>query len=223
MRRRLLVCGIASSLLYAAMNVLAPMLYEGYSSVSQTISELSAIGAPTRPLWVVLAIAYTLLVAAFGWGVWMSAGSRRSLRTAGVLIIAYGLIGIFWPPMHRREVLAAGGGTLTDVMHIAFTFSLFLIMAAIAYAAAAFGRRFSIYSLATLVVMVAFGVLTGLESPGIHTGRPTPWIGVWERTSAAAFLLWIFVLGIALRREAEAQPKAVSGPKGLLVHSLQGR
>jgi hypothetical protein len=171
----------------------------------------------------VLGIVFTLLVAAFGWGVWMSADGRRSLRIAGGLIVIYGLVGVFWPPMHRREMLAAGGGTLTDTLHIVFTFSLFLIMAAIAYSSAPFGRRFRIYSIATLVVMFGFGILTGLESPGLHTGQPTPWIGLWERTSAAAFVLWIFALGIALRREQDARPKAVSGPKGLLVHSLQGR
>lgn len=41
----LLVCGILSSLLYVAMNVFVPMLFEGYSLASQTVSELSAIGA----------------------------------------------------------------------------------------------------------------------------------------------------------------------------------
>jgi hypothetical protein len=50
-RKVLIVCGILSSLLYVAMNVFVPMLWEGYRSASQTVSELSAIGAPTRPLW----------------------------------------------------------------------------------------------------------------------------------------------------------------------------
>ena len=54
-----LMCGIASSLLYVAMNVFVAMQWEGYSSASQTVSELSAIGAPTRTLWVTLAIVYT--------------------------------------------------------------------------------------------------------------------------------------------------------------------
>jgi hypothetical protein len=165
----------------------------------------------------VLGITYTLLVAAFGWGVRMSAGPNRALRVAGTLMVIYGLVGVFWPPMHRREVLAAGGGTLTDTMHIVFTFTLLLIMVAIGYGASAFGRRFRIYSIATLVVMVTSGVLTGLQSPGIHTGQPTPWIGVWERSSAASFLLWIMVLAVALRREPGAPPKAVPGPGRLLV------
>jgi hypothetical protein len=49
------------------------MQFEGYSSVSRTISELSAIGAPSRPLWLVLGPAYEMLVIAFGLGVWLSA------------------------------------------------------------------------------------------------------------------------------------------------------
>jgi hypothetical protein len=47
-----LIGGIVSSLLYVAMNVFVAMQWEGYSSASQTISELSAIDAPTRSLWV---------------------------------------------------------------------------------------------------------------------------------------------------------------------------
>ena len=83
LRRWLLVCGILSSLLYVAMNVFVAMQWEGYSSASQTVSELSAIGAPTRSLWVLAAAFYTVLVTAFGWGVWKSAGRIRALRIVG--------------------------------------------------------------------------------------------------------------------------------------------
>jgi hypothetical protein len=76
-RKLLLICGILSSLLYIAMNVFVSMQWEDYSSASQTVSELSAIGAPTRPLWVLLGIAYALLVTVFGWGVWASARRNR--------------------------------------------------------------------------------------------------------------------------------------------------
>src|ERR1700692_914855 len=97
LRKALLVCGVLSSLLYVAMTVFVAMQWEGYSSVSQTVSELSAIGAPTRPLWVPLGIAYTLLVAAFGWGVLASARRNRPLRVSGGLLVAYGVIGLAWP------------------------------------------------------------------------------------------------------------------------------
>jgi len=86
-RKLSLVCGILSSLLYVATVVLAAMRWEGYSSTSQTVSELIAINAPTRPLVVPLFITYCLLVYAFGVGVWRSAGRERALRLTGGLLV----------------------------------------------------------------------------------------------------------------------------------------
>lgn len=201
LRKVLLVCGVLSSLLYVAMNVFVPMQWEGYSYTSQTISELSAIGAPTRPLWVLLGTTYTLLVAAFGLGVWGSARRNRLLRVVGGLMVAYGVIGLFWPPMHQRAVLAAGGGTLTDTMHIVFTMATVLLMLlAISFGASALGKRFRLYSIATMVVLVAFGALTGLDAPRVSANLPTPWVGVWERINIGVFLLWVVVLAVALLR-----------------------
>jgi hypothetical protein len=86
-RQLLLVCGAVSSLLYGVM--IAAIRFDGYSRISQTPSELTAIGAPTRPLWMLLGAVYTVLVIAFGWGVWKAAGRDRALRfgrhTAGGL------------------------------------------------------------------------------------------------------------------------------------------
>src|SRR5688500_15943702 len=89
--RALLVCGIASSLLYAAMNAFIPLLWSEYSVTTQTISELSAVGAPTRPVWVITGLLYSLLYAGFGWCVWMHADGKRRLRATGGQIIATGL------------------------------------------------------------------------------------------------------------------------------------
>lgn len=80
MDRLLLVCGILSSLLYVAANIFVPMQYPGYNLASQTVSELSAVGTPTRQLWVGLLIVYSILVVGFGWGTWRSAGKDRRLR-----------------------------------------------------------------------------------------------------------------------------------------------
>lgn len=202
LRNILLVCGILSSLLYTAVNVFVPMLYEGYSPISQTASELSAIGAPTRTLWVLLCIPYTLLVTAFGWGVWDSAGRNRPLRVAGGLMIVYGIVGIAWPfaPMHLRGDVF----TLTDTMHIVLAaVTVLLMLLAIGFGAAAFGKRFRFYSIATLVILVAFGALTGLEGPRVAANLPTPWVGVWERINIGVFLLWVAVLAIVLLREPD--------------------
>lgn len=198
----LLACGIASSLLYVAMNVLIPLRWPGYDSASRVVSELSAVGAPTRPLWVPVGIAYAVLVTAFGFGVWASAGGNRALRVSAGLLIAYGAIGLApWPPMHQREVLAAGGGSLTDTLHIVWSLvTVLLMLLAMGFGAAALGRRFRLYSIATVVLLVGFGALTGLDGRRIAQDLPTPWIGVWERINIGVFLLWVVVLAVVLLR-----------------------
>jgi hypothetical protein len=193
----LLACGILSPLLFVAMNVFVPRLFDGYSLASQTVSELSAIGAPTRPLWVWLGTVYCLLFAAFGWGVWKSAGRNWPLRVAGALMVANGVVSLFWPPMHLRGQEL----TLTDTMHIVWTIVTgLLVMLAVGFAAAAFGKRFRLYSNATLMIFFVFGALTGMEGPRVAANLPTPWIGVWERIIIAAQMLWIAVLAVTLLR-----------------------
>jgi len=212
MQKTLLVCGIVSSLLYVAINIIVAMEWKAYDSASQTVSELSAIGAPTRTLWMVLAMAYTLLMIAFAVGVWKSAGENRRLRIAGGLMIVYGALGILWPfaPMHLRETLAAGGGTFSDTMHIALAVVTQLIyLLALGFAAASLGKRFRIYSIATFIVLLVFGVLTFLDSPGIATNQPTPLIGVWERIDIGVFLLWVVVLATILLR-AEKKESSIT-------------
>lgn len=206
----LLVCGIVSSLLYGAM--IWAIRYEGYSLISQVPSELTAIGAPTEALWAWLAPIYTVLVAAFGFGVWKSAAGNRAVRIAGGLILAFASLGLLWPfaPMHQREVLAAGGGTLEDTMHVALGgITVFLMFLAIGFGAAGFGKHFRFYSIASIVVLLGFGGLTFIQAPRLQTNLPTPWIGLWERLNISVFLLWIAVLATALLRGSDDGPRTV--------------
>jgi hypothetical protein len=200
-RKALLVCGVASSLLYALM--IWGIRYEGYSPISQVPSELTAIGAPTRALWAGLGWIYTVLITAFGVGVWTSAGGNRVVRIVGGLILAYASLGLLWPfaPMHQREVLAAGGGTPSDTLHeVLAGVTVFVMFLAIGSGATAFGQRFRLYSIATIVVLLAFGGLTFLEASRLQANLPTPWIGLWERISISVFLLWVMALATMLWR-----------------------
>ena len=195
LRTILLTCGILASLLYAAMNVFVPMGWPGYSSASQTISELSAIGAPTRPLWFALGVVYTLLIAAFGWGIWTATRGQRRLRLAGALLVFSGLFGLFWPPMHLRGAPLS----LTDTLHIVWTaVTLLMMLGVMVLAATAFGRRFRQFTVAILAIWLVCGTLTGLDGPRVAANLPTPWIGVWERINAGAYLLWLVVFAVAL-------------------------
>jgi hypothetical protein len=213
LRKVLLYCGIMSTLLYIAMNIFVPMRYAGYSSMSQTVSELSAIGAPTRPLWAPLGMLYAMFLIGFGAGVWWWAGRKRALRVVGARLLAYGAFGLAWPPMHQRAVLAAGGGTLTDTLHLVWGgVTVLLMFLFIAFGANAFGTRFRLYSIGTILILLVFGGLTGLDASRVGANLPTPWVGVWERISIFASMLWIAVLGVCLlrARDSSVSPYAVT-------------
>jgi len=191
------------------MNITCAMQYPGYSSASQTVSELSAIDAPTRPLWVILAIVYSVASIGFGLGLWQSGALNRKLQVAGTLVVINSIIGLFWPPMHQREVLAAGGGTLTDTLHILFSVvAVLLMMIAMAFSAAAFRNWFRAFSVVMLAVALFFGLVTAFEGPRMEADLPTPWIGVWERISIGAYLLWVVVLALTVlgKRKYYASP-----------------
>jgi hypothetical protein len=198
MEQALLGCGVISSVLYIGTDMLAAGLYRGYSYTSQQVSELSAIGAPTRPLWIGMSIVYTLLVVAFSVGVWLAAGQNRTLRVTAVLLFAFGVVGILWvlvAPMHLRGTVALA----TDASHIAFAGMQVLVMVLfMALGSGAGGKGFRIYSIATIVAMLVAGVIPSTQVNAIAAGLPTPWMGAVERVSVYLPVLWVGVLGVVL-------------------------
>lgn len=197
MRTLSLLCGILAPLLYSAMLLFIPLGWKEYSSVSQTVSELSAIGAPTRPIWVPLGMAYALLMAFFGWGVWSAAGKNSRLRKVGFFLMISALLSASWPPMHLR----GEPFTATDAWHIVYSMATVLLMIlSIILGALAFGPRFRAYSWATLGILVFTGILTSLEAPNIARNLPTPWIGVWERIGIIAYMVWNAALALMVTR-----------------------
>ena len=210
MRTALLVCGVLSALLYLGMNVFVPMRWDGYSRALQPISELFAIGAPTRSVWVSLNVVYSLLVVAFGWGVRKTAQSNRRTRIAGTLLIVGGLLGLYIPPMHLRHEPF----TLVDLLHAAWSVESLLMMPAVmGLAAVAFGRKFLVYTIATLVVWLVFGTLTSIDSLRLARHEPTSWLGVWERITFAAYMFWLVVFVALLLRHRKDEAGAISRPR----------
>jgi uncharacterized protein DUF998 len=207
-QKALLLCGIVSSVLYAAM--LWTIRYPGYNPISQVPSELAAISAPTQVLWGRIGWIYTVLIAAFGYGLLTWRGRQHAVRVVGGFILAYASLGLLWPfaPMHQREVLAAGGGTVSDTIHVVLGgVTVFLMFLAIGAGAKALGERFRWYSISTIVVLLTFGALTFVEASRLQANLPTPWIGLWERINISVFLLWIAVLGTALLRHSELRTR----------------
>ena len=210
-RQPLLACGVLASLVYGATDLLAAARWDGYSYTAQTISETFAIGAPTRPLVLLRGVGYSVLVIAFGMGVWSSAGDKRRLRVVGALLIGIALVdlvALFVAPMHLR----GAERTLTDTMHIVLaSVDVLFILLIVGSGASAFGKRFRRYSVATLLVVVVFGTLAGLDGPRIAANLPTPWVGVTERISVFSYMLWLTALAIGLLRAQGPPLPARSG------------
>lgn len=203
--RNLLVGGIVAVGLYGAGDLISGLLYDGYSFKDQAISELTAFGSPVRPLMTTVVLLHAVLVAALGLGVWRE-GDRRSLRVAGGFLIAAGAIGF---PTHT--VFAMSSRTMdsgfNDAMHIALS-SAFSIFVFGAISAAAVARRgwFRAYSIATLIMLLAFGAAASIAMAGIAENA-TPWAGGFERVNAYAYFAWLIVLAVTSLRELASEGK----------------
>jgi hypothetical membrane protein len=204
MRKLLLGCGIISSLLYVLTDLLGGLHYPGYSFGSQGVSELMAIGSPSRGLVDPLFILYDLLAVAFGIGVLREAGDNPRLRRSGLLLVAYAVAGMLGPPffsMHMRGT----GSFASDRAHIVLTAVLVVFMfLAIGFAGLALDKPFRVYSLATVIVLLVFGAIAGAYGARLATQQPTPGLGIYERISIYSYLLWVGVLAVVLRRRADA-------------------
>ncbi|WP_052290212.1 DUF998 domain-containing protein [Scytonema millei] len=99
--------------------------------------------------------------------------------------------------MHLRGV----EGTLTDTMHAILTgVGVLFMLLAIGFAATAFGKRFRFYSIATILILLVFGIVAGLDGSRLAANLPTPWMGVWERINIFSYMLWVVVLAIMVLR-----------------------
>lgn len=165
---------------------------------------------------------YSLLVYAFGVGVWLSAGGKLALRVAAGGIVAKEVLGLviqLFFPMHLR----GGAATFSDTMHATLTgVGVLSMLVAIGFAAAALGKRFRLYSIGTFLVFLLMAILAFWDGGRMAQGLPTPWMGVWERTTIFAYFVWTVVLAIVLWRApataAAGTPPANIGSPQLTPH-----
>ena len=67
----LFACGIASSVVYAATDMLAALRWEGYDWTARMVSDRFAVSSPTRSFIVAPMLVYNLLIVGLGIGVWL--------------------------------------------------------------------------------------------------------------------------------------------------------
>ncbi|HEX6760810.1 MAG TPA: DUF998 domain-containing protein [Propionibacteriaceae bacterium] len=191
-RKALLACGALSGLVYIGWHEIAALQWEGYSRVSNAISELELSGSPSK--WVLdpwHGIVYNALVIAFGIGVWRSAQDKRALRVVGGLQILAGATAPLWMLFGEASLAAH---LILSVIGIS------TMLGSMAFSAVAFHSWFRLYSLLSLAAVVTFFGLALSYAPEVRAGQPTPFIGLYERIAFGAYFLWLFVLVALLWR-----------------------
>jgi Protein of unknown function (DUF998) len=192
LRKGLLVAGPLSSLLYVVFtDGLAAARWDDYRRTEQMVSELFAVGSPGRDVLVPFTWLYTVLFVAFGVGVWISVRGNRALRIGGGLLTAYGL----WNIMGALYPLTLGDDTSIPMHILATNVQLALMVAAMCFVASGFHGRMRWYSILSLAASALMGMVAFMAAPG-----PNLVLGIGERISIGAFLLWVAVLAIALWR-----------------------
>jgi Protein of unknown function (DUF998) len=185
-----LICGIAVAVVQITGDMLAALLYPGYSYVNQTVSELSAIGAPTRSFLVFVGLFYHALVMAFAVGVWTA--DRRTLA----VFVLNGLVWSFFPMQQRGSGIVA-----TDIGHIVMAaLQVVTMLLFIGFGSGADGRGFRIFSILMIAAILIGGGVTATQTARIAEGLPTPWIGLIERVSFYGPSLWMLALAVVLLR-----------------------
>jgi len=216
LKKALLICGILSSLLYASIDALAGTLYVGYSHISQAFSELLSLGSPVRQLALQLAALYGVLLLAFALGVWMSADRSRALRVTALMVFGQAVDGLVTPVYFPAPMRGVAGAESAGILHAILTaVGVFTILLAVAFGAVAYRNWFRYYSVGSLLVILAFGLIGFSYIPAITANMPTPWLGATERVNIYGWMLWVTVLAIILL-------KIEKGPASTRMQANQG-
>ncbi len=191
-KNSLLICGILSPLLFIFTDIIAGILWNGYSFISQSISELSAINSPTRSLVVPLNIIKDILMLIFGWSLYKTPYKNYFLKILALFLIGYstlGLLVVFFP-MHVGQ-----SASLTNIILIALSMISFLL--AIFFGAVAFKNWFRLFSIGILLYFIILAFIGLFIAPNISIGSVST-VGIQERNMLYLCLLWVLFLTIVL-------------------------
>jgi hypothetical membrane protein len=191
----LLICGFISTLIYITTDIFSGLITPGYSFNSQTVSELSAIGAPTKSLWTLITFIYNPLLILFSLGIFQTTKNK----ILSFSLAAIGVLGFIWLlfPMNLRGHI----GSSNDSMHLVMVvITIVSMITMIISGANVHGKNFRLYSILTLIIMILFGIVTGQQAANVAANLPTPMMGITERFSSYSPLIWIAVLSLVLSK-----------------------
>ena len=195
---RLGICGIISLLSYAASVFISPLAYPGYNWMSMAVSELSAVGAPSRdlagqlsslfgPCGIVCIMAVCVAAANF---------ESKKLRVGIYLFAA-----MEWVCNVGYQLFPwcadANGFSLQNTMHIVVTVAV-VVLSIVSLLVIAVGARkgeqrsIGVWAVICFVAMMAGAIGTNILPKGIF--------GIAERFSTFSVVVFNAVLGYYLFR-----------------------
>ena len=193
--------GALGALVYMAHIVMGGILWDGYSHVRQTISELTGNEAPDSEMLRIFTIAYGVLAAIFSAAVYILFRKYQVdgiARFGAILLLMMHIVSLIGYGLFPLE---QGGKVLTfgNFMHLAIT-AVVVIATAGALLAIGYGlwlsKNFHGIGLFTLVCAIIV-VLAGVATP-IVLNNGLPYAGLVERVTIFTLQLWAFVLSLYL-------------------------
>lgn len=209
MKSRWLALGpCLAPLVFTIASVTATIGTPGYSSTSQTLSQLGTFGTVQAWVFNAGATAYALLVQPLGWLFFIGQSGTRIRYLMFFLVVIYGtgvgLAGVF---ISGSDHLVFGGLT-ADIIHgtgarLGFTAITILIFSH------GFGlgisRRPSLFSIAIGIATVLFAIPFAMRWwPSVE--------GLFQRGFFTTTMLWIFVVSLTIIRGRTH--RATEGPPG---------
>jgi hypothetical membrane protein len=195
------LCGIAGAAFYALHVVLGGLLWQGYSHLTQTISELTGSGAPNAELLRVFTTIYGVLMIVFSVTMLMNFAALKVNRlavTGAVLVIimeTVSLAGYGLFPLDQSENV----NSFQNMMHIVVTAVVVLCTIGSGYFTGT-GllktrgmKGMGIFVIVCSVIITVFGAFTPIAMV-----NNLPFAGLTERINIFTLQIWLSVLSVFL-------------------------
>ena len=198
------ILGVISFISYLSAVLFSPLAYPGYNPLTQAVSDLSAVNAPSLRLWNILSCFYgpfSLLTVTLC-SIVISETKANKLIKIGVYVFALmnyiSSIGYSLFPLTE----AGYAGTFQDIMHVYVVTALVVITSIIGLVLIGIGglknntsRFLGIFAFISLGFMMLGAIGTG--------ALPKSIFGIFERFSTLSASFYVAILGIWLFKDAK--------------------
>ncbi len=199
MNRLTAMLGFAYVAVMAAVIVIGPLGYPGYSSLNQHISEMGASGAPNGTTVSSLFIVTSVLMIAF-WLLCLKALPFSGMRAAGLILLAINGLGLLGAGVYPCDFeCAREDPTASQQLHDLFgglgylsgVLGLFLLAAGLR-GLDGWSRLFPLVMSCAVVAALSFPLIA----------PEFPWHGAAQRVLEAAFMIVIVAMAMRLWRSS---------------------